>query len=368
MTSSWLEAGPPASAQPAPCRVSRGQLSCLIHDNIVMIQPDACMTSSALMVGFHNTKWHNTSNIPTGIQPKRFRQAAQSQIMKYNKTTFRNTTVTKLVKWSTEKGFTRFNATDSDGNIYTARKVILGTGIKDDLPNTPHLRDYFGKGIYWCPWCDGFEHRGQTMGILGPMSEFFASVIEVYPTLNKNITAYVNGTNTTEQRAILDKTYPHWETAIRHSGIRVENKTIARIDRIRNGTAKCDADRVLDQFNISFTTGESEVRDVFITNFGIEQRSNLASQLHLRMDGPKVHNEICYRASLDGVWAVGDITNDNSTNVEHAMGTGKVAAVDCHREFLSTYSRMFGSVLMPTGQLSNEELLGRPYDWSSKDC
>jgi thioredoxin reductase len=52
--------------------------------------------------------------------------------------------------------FSSFNVTDDTGKSFTARKIVLGTGLRDLLPDTPGLREAFGKGIYWCPWCDGY--------------------------------------------------------------------------------------------------------------------------------------------------------------------------------------------------------------------
>lgn len=52
--------------------------------------------------------------------------------------------------------FSAFNVTDATGESYTARKIVLGTGLRDLLPSTPGLREAFGKGIFWCPWCDGY--------------------------------------------------------------------------------------------------------------------------------------------------------------------------------------------------------------------
>jgi thioredoxin reductase len=82
-------------------------------------------------------------------------------------TTFIDQEVTKIQK----EDQNIFRATTANGTIYTARKVILGSGLKDDLPDVPGLRDAFGKGVFWCPWCDGFEHRSQPMGVLGNLSD-----------------------------------------------------------------------------------------------------------------------------------------------------------------------------------------------------
>lgn len=52
--------------------------------------------------------------------------------------------------------FSAFNVTDATGETYTSRKIVLATGVRDLLPSTPGLREAWGKGVFWCPWCDGY--------------------------------------------------------------------------------------------------------------------------------------------------------------------------------------------------------------------
>lgn len=84
-----------------------------------------------------------------------FRGLARSQIEKYDTAHFANETVTSIVP--VPGNLTSFTVTDGTGKNYTARKIVLGTGLRDDLPDTPGLKENFGKGIFWCPWCDGYE-------------------------------------------------------------------------------------------------------------------------------------------------------------------------------------------------------------------
>ena len=82
----------------------------------------------------------------------------------------------------TANGSTSFTATLTNGTTYTGRKVILGSGVKDALPGqVPGLREAFGMGLYWCPWCDGFEHRDQPLGVIGNFSDSYDSVRRAVP-------------------------------------------------------------------------------------------------------------------------------------------------------------------------------------------
>lgn len=227
-----------------------------------------------------------------------------------------------------------FHATTANGT-YTARKVILASGLKDDLPNVPGLRDAFGKGVFWCPWCDGFEHRDQLMGVLGDFSDAYDSVKELYPTLNKHIRIYANGTGNAAQINRLNGKNKDWQKVFDKYNVTVNHKPILNITRTQSGSEIQDSAirKELDKFRVYFSDGSYEERDAFITNYGTSQASHLPEQLKVGFLGNKMNTMAPgLRTTVPGVWGVGDANSDNSTNVPHAMSTGKKAAVFCHGE------------------------------------
>lgn len=54
-----------------------------------------------------------------------------------------------------------FDVTLADGGATQARILLLATGRVDVLPEKPGFRELYGRGVYHCPICDGWEHRGQ---------------------------------------------------------------------------------------------------------------------------------------------------------------------------------------------------------------
>jgi thioredoxin reductase len=251
-----------------------------------------------------------------------------------------NGTVTSIV--SIENG-TSFITTDSDGQVYTSKKVVLATGLRDILPDTPGIKEAWSRGIYWCPWCDGYEHRDQKFGILGSIVDVVGTVLEVY-TLNKDIVAFVNGTWTPENVATLDSKRPGWQQQLGSQGynIQIINTTITSITRVQDGALVNDpnTDSEFDRFNVNLEGGSYIERDAFITNFPSKQRSYLGREIGVRVFGEKMDVDPGSMRAATGVWAVGDANSDNSTNVPHAMYTGKKAAVFIHGEY--TYFRGFG--------------------------
>lgn len=256
-----------------------------------------------------------------------------------------NGTVTRVEAGSNNTYFTVMAELPGDkAKAMTARKVILATGLQDDLPDTPGLRENFGKGIYWCPWCDGHEHADQELGLLGPLKTVPGGVREIL-TLNKDIVAFVNGTDTPANREITEKSSPQWETYLELNNVTVENRIIKSIQRLKNGEAE-DADPSLpsvpehDLFRVNFDKGEPIERNAFFASFNDSQASEVGPDMGVDLWGGRLAVDPTKGlvTNIPGVYAIGDANSDNVTNIPHALFSGKRTAVFLHGRFLSPSS------------------------------
>jgi len=50
--------------------------------------------------------------------------------------------------------------------LFSARKLILATGVRDELPEIPGLRERWGKTAFSCPYCDGYERQMGKLGVV----------------------------------------------------------------------------------------------------------------------------------------------------------------------------------------------------------
>ncbi|MBS1674260.1 MAG: NAD(P)/FAD-dependent oxidoreductase [Actinobacteria bacterium] len=60
-----------------------------------------------------------------------------------------------------------FRATLADGTTILARRVLVTTGLRDEIPDVPGLADRWGRDVLHCPYCHGYEVRDQPLGVLG---------------------------------------------------------------------------------------------------------------------------------------------------------------------------------------------------------
>ena len=60
----------------------------------------------------------------------------------------------------------RFGVTLDDGRAVTARRLLVATGLVDELPDLPGVAERWGRDVLHCPYCHGWEVRDQAIGIL----------------------------------------------------------------------------------------------------------------------------------------------------------------------------------------------------------
>lgn len=275
-----------------------------------------------------------------GVTPAWLRFAARKQIKDYGTVALVNGTVTKI---QPEMNNTYFTVSmtypgmiGSAPVAWTARKIVLATGMKDILPSTPGVAENWGKGIYWCPWCDGHEHADQGLGIVAALPSAVTSVREIL-TLNKDVVLFVNGSDTQENRAATDIRFPGWQTYLQLLNVTIENRTMSSITRLRDGY-DASADPSLpthpehDLFQVSFATGDPVLRNAFFSDFPSVQKSNIGEQAGVQLYGGKLAADSSkgLATNVPGIFAVGDANSDNVTNVPHAFFSGKRTAVFLH--------------------------------------
>ena len=60
-----------------------------------------------------------------------------------------------------------FRVALADGDVVTARRLLVTTGLVDELPEIPGLAERWGHDVIHCPYCHGWEVRDQRIGVLG---------------------------------------------------------------------------------------------------------------------------------------------------------------------------------------------------------
>ena len=96
-----------------------------------------------------------------GLPPGELLAAARAEIASYG-ARFVERTVTDLYR--TDTGF-RVDVIDAEP--LTARRVLVTTGLRDEAPDVPGVRERWGRDLLHCPYCHGYEVRDAPLGVLG---------------------------------------------------------------------------------------------------------------------------------------------------------------------------------------------------------
>lgn len=167
----------------------------------------------------------------------------------------------------------------------------------------------------------------------------------------------MNGTDTPEGEAAAEAQHAGWKEQLKAWNVKIDNRTITRIERTQDGETHQNktADLQFDKFLVHFSEGDPVERGAFIINAPTVQHSKLAYQMGLNVSKEKIVVDTgSMRTSEAGVWAIGDANSDASTNVPHAMFSGKKSAVYLHVEMSKEDSQ---SKISKRSGLSHRELL-----------
>lgn len=97
-----------------------------------------------------------------GLSPEALRALARTDLARYPCVTLHEEAAADVRKLPDS-----FEVKAEDGRIERARLLLVATGRADALPELPGFAEYYGRGVYRCPYCDAWEHRGQPLAVHG---------------------------------------------------------------------------------------------------------------------------------------------------------------------------------------------------------
>lgn len=101
-----------------------------------------------------------------GISPDEFRKLARHQLEPYATVELWDGEVTDIAR--EREGW--FCVRLGEHRVESARKILIATGLIDVLPRLPRIEEFWGTSVHQCPYCDGWERRGQPIAAFGRRS------------------------------------------------------------------------------------------------------------------------------------------------------------------------------------------------------
>ena len=142
-----------------------------------------------------------------GKPPAAIADEAKRQLLAYDTVTW-----LKGSARSVRGQYENFEVVLEGGETLRARRVILAHGISDELPDIPGLQDNWGKHVFHCPYCHGYELNQGEIGVLG-VGEISMHHALMLPDWGRT-TFFTNGTFTpdADQRKKLAERGTHLDT------------------------------------------------------------------------------------------------------------------------------------------------------------
>jgi thioredoxin reductase len=209
-------------------------------------------------------------------------------------------------------GGPRFDLALADGSSLQARRVLVTTGLYDDIPDIPGVRERWGRDLLHCPYCHGYEVRDQPLGVLGgnPEAVSHAHLIRQW---SQDVVFFANGAAlTAEQRDQL--------TA---RAIGIVDTPVARL--------VVEDDHLV---GVGLASGRTVPRAaVFVRPRFVPNDDLLAGLGCVRHDNGWVAVDASGRTSVAGVWAAGNAA-DPRAQVITAAGEGSAAAIAINNDLV----------------------------------
>ncbi|HLV68295.1 MAG TPA: NAD(P)/FAD-dependent oxidoreductase [Polyangiaceae bacterium] len=243
-----------------------------------------------------------------GVSPAEFRRIARSELARYEGVELREIRVASAVRESD-----RFRVMFVGGGSAEGRRLVVATGVVDELPEIPGFEAFFGRGVHHCPYCDGWEVRDRPLAVYGRGDSKGAGLALELLLWSRSVTLCTDGPTGLSEA---------YTAKLARHGIPVRAERIVRLEG-----SDC-LERVV------FEAGPPLECTALFFNTACRLRSNLALTLGCEADAWNCRVEPrTGKTSVPGLYVVGDASRD-VFQVIVAAAEGAEAAVTINRELL----------------------------------
>ncbi|ACE83946.1 NAD(P)/FAD-dependent oxidoreductase [Cellvibrio japonicus] len=248
-----------------------------------------------------------------GKSPEAIASDAKAQLLNYPNVTWRESAALAVEKTAAGKTGSGFSVTTTDQQTFSAKRLVLASGVRDQLPAIPGLQDRWGKSVFHCPYCHGYELNQGQLGVLavGDVSLHQALLIPDWgPT-----TLFTNHCFTPDDAQ---------QKQLAARGVRIETEAVSEIDGEHNAVVKLVNGRLIKLaglFVAPLTTPASPIAQ------------ELGCELAESPMGFYVKTDEFKQTTVPGVFACGDLARP-AGSVTFAIGDGALAGFAVHKSLI----------------------------------
>lgn len=243
-----------------------------------------------------------------GVTPAEFRRIAYEEVLRYPTVEHLPLKVTEIRKL--QNGFEII----TDIERIQSRKLLVTTGLKETLPDIPGIKELYGKSLFYCPYCDGWELRDQPLIVLSENPNVYHIARLLYK-WSRDLVICTNGRNvlTDEQKQVLSS-----------RNIIVSEQTVAAF---HGNEGKLQQVEFIDGSRIDRTGG-------FVTPQWLPQATFCKSLGYEMTDLRGILTDAAGKSSIPGLFAAGEATTGAPSQLIVAAGAGSTAAASINLELM----------------------------------
>lgn len=198
----------------------------------------------------------------------------------------------------------RFEVLLDDGTRLSARRLLVTTGLRDELPHIAGLHERFGRDVLHCPYCHGYEVRDRRLGVIGgaPNSLHQVHLVRQWAS---DVVFFANGADLTDEQ--------HEQLVARAIGVVDGHVTRVVAEHDVLTAVEVEGARIV-------------VRDAVFVAPRFVPNTDLLTRLGCAADEQGWLRADAGRTSVAGVWAAGNAVNPRA-QVITAAGEGSAVAI-----------------------------------------
>ncbi|MCZ4612091.1 NAD(P)/FAD-dependent oxidoreductase [Streptomyces sp. Lzd4kr] len=216
-----------------------------------------------------------------------------------------------------------FSVSLVDDRSTHARQLLVATGLVDKLPDVPGISDRWGRDVLHCPYCHGWEFRGQAIGVLacGPSSVHQALL---FRQLTDDIVYFAHSMpppsgDEAEQLSARDIRVVTGEVA----SLELHDNRLVGV-RLGNGVTVGRAALAVSPRMVP--------RIDFLAELGLQTAD------HAKVVGKHIPADPTGRTDIPGVWVAGNVT-DPTAQIGAAASAGVTAAMQINADLVAEETR-----------------------------
>ena len=239
-----------------------------------------------------------------GVAPADFLRIAREEVARYPSVEFHRGTIVDARR--TSGGFI---VDCQEGLTFSTRKLLLATGVVDELPQLEGLPELYGRSVHHCPYCDGWEWRDHPLVVYG-RGEAGSALALGLTVWSDDVVLCSDGPS-----GLSDKE----EEALARAGIEVREEPIVRLEG-KDGRLE----------RVVFASAAPLSRSALFFGLGQHQRSPLAEKLGAEFNEKgTVDTGVCESTNVPGLYVAGDASKEAQfVIVAAAEGTQAALAIN----------------------------------------